>query len=172
MTNPTKGTTGGGSATANNAKNAANQAKNDANAKKVAENKAKVEANRLKVEANRAKVNSNSKKPASAPGKGVTNLPMVTVTAKRSTTLPEVKVTASKKVMSKDPYKYFMGPTDMSKPTKEVTRATYEKGGMPRVKILATDTAKINNLTRSRGNMSAKGYTPLMTKTTPAKKMK
>jgi hypothetical protein len=41
---------------------------------------------------------------------------------------------------------------------------------MPRTKIAATDTASINNLTRSRGNMSSKGYIPLTTKTTPTKK--
>lgn len=106
------------------------------------------------------------KLPAKAPTtKGVTNLPEVTVTAKRTTTATPVK-----KTVSKDPYRYFMGPTDMSKPTKEVTKAVYEKGGMPRVKIAATDTATINNLTRSRGNMSSKGYTPLMTKTNPTKK--
>lgn len=93
----------------------------------------------------------------------VTNLPTVTVTAKKTTPAPA-------KTVSKDPYRYFMGPTDMSKPTKEVTKAVYEKGGMPRTKIAATDTATINNLTRSRGNMSSKGYTPLMTKTTPTKK--
>lgn len=103
---------------------------------------------------------------------GTTNKPAssTTNTYKPKKALPEVKVTAKKKpVVTKDPYRYFMGEKDMSKPTKEVSKATYEKGGMPRVKILATDTTKINNLTRSYGANSVKGFTPLNTKTTPKK---
>ena len=76
MTDPKKGTKGSTTATANKSKVEANKMKVAANAKKVADNKAKVEANRAKVNA--------SKKPAPAPGKGVTKLPMVTVTAKRT----------------------------------------------------------------------------------------
>ena len=117
-----------------------------------------------------AKSKAVSKKPTTStttvtkkPVTKVTNLPSVTVTAKKTTAAPS-------KTVSKDPYKYFMGSTDVSKPTREVDRATYEKGGMPRVKYLATDTASINNITRSRGNMSTKGYVPLATKTTPTKK--
>ena len=101
-----------------------------------------------------------------------TSLPEVKVTAKKMTPASNTASTTAQKTVSKDKYRYFMGPTDMSKPTKEVDRATYEKGGMPRIKVLATDTATINNLNRSRGNMSSKGYIPLATKTTPKKKIK
>lgn len=102
-----------------------------------------------------------------ATGKGVTNLPEVTVTAKRTTT-------TTKPTVSEDKYRYFGGEKNTTKPTRELTRAEYNKyytskdPKMGLIKIDKADTAKINNL--SRGPLGVKGYTPLMTKTTPTKK--
>ena len=99
--------------------------------------------------------------------------PVVKTTTKKVTTLKEITVKPkpeqlakkeTKKPITKDTYRYFMGSTDTSKPTKEVTRSTYEKGGAPRIKIAASDTASINNLTRSRGNFSSKGFIALKKK--------
>ena len=141
--------------------------------KKAAVEKAKAAAKlKPKPAMNKEFKPNSTQKP---PMKTVTG-PTVTVTAKRTPTKtvtgPTVTVTGKKNpspTVSKDPYRYFMGPQDMSKPTREVTKSEYEKGGMPRIKILATDTTKINNLERSRGTGSVKGFNPLKTQTKPKK---
>lgn len=98
----------------------------------------------------------------------ITNLPEVTVTAKKTTT--------AKPTVSEDKYRYFGGERGTSKPTKELTRAEYSnyyKSKDPKmglIKIDKADTAKINNLSRSYGASEIKGYVPLKRQTTPAKK--
>ncbi len=59
----------------------------------------------------------------------------------------------------------------MSKTTKaEYTKYYNSKDpNMGLTKILKSDTAKINNLQRSYGASTIKGFTPLKTKTTPKK---
>lgn len=130
------------------------------NAQKSAANKQKVAENAKKVAANKA-ANTPKPKPTTTykPNKPAQT---IKVTPNKATSKPTPKPTPDK-------YRYFMGTKDMSQPTKEVNKATFEKGGMPRTKILASDTAKINNLTRSYGASSSKGFVPLKTKTTPKK---
>lgn len=142
---------------------AAEQAK--VNAQKNAANKAKVDANKQKNAENAKKVSAN--KTANTPK------PKPTTTYKPNKPAQTIKLTPNKATSKPSPspekYRYFMGTKDMSQPTKEVNRATFEKGGMPRTKILASDTSKINNITRSYGASSSKGFVPLKTKTTPKK---
>jgi hypothetical protein len=137
---------------------------------------------------NPPKKTGTTKKPASSTTKTYTTTkPKPTTgttsnkTYKPNKPLPEVKVTpkkitpAPKPVVSEDKYRYFGGERGKPTPTKELTKAEYTKyynskdPNMGLTKILKSDTAKINNLQRSYGASTIKGFTPLKTKTTPKK---